>query len=198
MASDLQFTMPKLLLVEGRDEVGFFTGLLRHLNSEGVQVIDYAGKDSLSRRLPAYVREPSFAQIQSVAIVRDADANADAARQSVFGSLQRAGLPDPPGDESRKVSVFIMPDNFGPGALEDLCLAALRDDPAIGCVDDFLECAAAAGYAPPQYPSKARLRALLAAREDSEARLGIVAQRSGYLNWNHAAFQPLADFLRNL
>ena len=200
MPDAIEFTEPRLLLVEGSDEVGFFRGFLNFLKITGVQIVNYGGKDSLRQNLRAYVREPTFAQVGSIGIVRDADESAHSARQSVLGSLNNANLPDPPGDAGVKIALFVMPDDSSPGALEDLCLAALVDNPAIDCVDAFLQCMEEAGYSPPIYLSKAKVRAFLVSLEDSEARLGIRAQRSNEIpwDWNHPAFTDLARFLRSL
>lgn len=200
MPDNLQFTQPKLLLVEGNDEVGFFTGLLRHLGIGGVQIVNYGGKDFFRRNIRAYVLEPTFAQVQSIGIVRDADDSAASARQSVLSGLNNAHLPEPPGNDMVEISVFITPDGSSPGALEDLCLKALADNTAISCVEDFLKCVAEVGYSPPRYPAKARMRTLLASLEDSETRLGIRSQRSAGppWDWNHPAFTDLARFLSSL
>ncbi|MYC28487.1 MAG: hypothetical protein F4X65_00140 [Chloroflexi bacterium] len=95
------------------------------------------------------------------------------------------------------ISAFIMPDNASNGALEQLCLSALDGDPAMICVEDFLRCVNGQVAAPPRDQQKARIHAFLASREDPELRLGEAAQR-GYIPWNHWAFGPLAQFLRNL
>ena len=200
MPDDLNFVESKLLLVEGRDEENFFEAFLRHLGVSGIQVLNYRGKNNLGNRLEVYVDVPSFAQIQSIGIVRDADDNARSALQSVQNSLRDVELPVPQSflvaaDGRQRVSVFIMPDNSGEGALEDLCLAALETDPAMPCVAEFLRCVNAAVERPPQNPAKARMHAFLASREDPELRLGEAGQRR-YLPWDNPAFGDLAQFLR--
>ncbi len=205
MPDDLNFVESKLLLVEGRDEENFFEAFLRYLGVSGIQVLNYRGKNNLGNRLEVYVDVPSFAQIQSIGIVRDADGNARSALQSVQSSLRNFGLPvpqnflEPAGDlpDSPRVAVFIMPDNANPGALENLCLTALADDPAMGCVEDFMQCVQAAVATPPADAAKARMHAFLASREDPELRLGEAGQR-GYLPWGNPAFDGLAQFLRTI
>ena len=203
MPDDLNFVESKLLLVEGRDEENFFEAFLRHLGISGIQVLSYRGKNNLGNRLEVYVDVPSFAQIQSIGIVRDADGSAHSALQSVQSSLRSVGLPapqnflEPAGDlpDSPRVAVFIMPDNASPGALENLCLTALADDPAMGCVEDFMRCVQAAVKSPPPNPAKARMHAFLASRADPELRLGEAGQRR-YLPWDNPAFGDLAQFLK--
>lgn len=194
---------PKLLLVEGRDEELVLSALLRHLEIYDVQVQGYGGKTRLRYFLTTVTNEPNFDQIQSIGIVRDADDNARSALQSVQSSLRNVGLPAPqtflvPADGTPKVAVFIMPDNANPGALEDLCLAALSDDPAMACVADFVRCLQDVAVTPPVAVAKARIHAFLSSRPDPDLRLGEAAQREGYLPWNNPAFDQLADFLRNL
>ena len=192
----------KHLLVEGRDEELFFDAFIRHLGVGGVQVWNYAGKDNLGNRLGVLVDTEGFDRIVSIGIVRDADTSASSAFQSVQGSLRNAGLSVPiemlvASEGTPKIAVFVMPDNSAGGALEDLCLATLEGDPAMPCVNDFLQCVGGRVETPPQNVAKARMHAFLASREDSELRLGEAAQR-GYLPWGNAAFEPLTEFLTNL
>ncbi len=205
MPENLQFETPKLLLVEGQDEVGFFAGFLNHLGLGDIQIVDYGGKNAFRPRMEAYFREPSFSAVSAMAVIGDADLAANSTFQSIRDALAYIGLPAPqsfmsPAGDSPRVSIFVMPDNSSPGALEDLCLAALSNSNAKECVGSFLECVEASGYQPPQSQSKAQLRALLASLEDSETRLGLRSQRSTGppWAWNHPAFSDLARFLRNL
>jgi hypothetical protein len=202
MDSVLRFDEERLLLVEGRDEENLFEAFLRHLGIVGIRILSYRGKNNLQNRLRVYVDAPGFDQVRSIGIVQDADnSGAQAALQSVQSSLRNAGLPSPqtfltPVGDLPRVSVFIMPDNSGSGALEDLCLKALDDDPARDCVDDFLQCVKGSVTAPPQNTSKAKMHAFLASRQDPELRLGEAAQR-GYIPWGHPSFAPLTEFLRS-
>ena len=190
------------LLVEGREEELVFGALLRELGINDVQIQNCRGKDNLAIVLLEIAQDPEFHLINSIGIVRDADNSANGAFQSVQSALRRANLPVPtqmlqPTTGNPSISTFIMPDNSSNGALEQLCLAALADDPAMPCVEDFLTCVGDRVPESPQDPSKARIHAFLASRQDPELRLGEAAQR-GYIPWNHPAFVPLARFLREL
>ena len=205
MLDNLHFEAPRLLLVEGQDEVGFFTGFLNHLGLRDYQIVDYGGKNAFRPRMEAYFREPTFSQVRAMAVIGDADLDANSAFQSIRDSLGNIGLPTPQSFLSQagdglQVSIFIMPDNSSPGALEDLCLEAMSQNPTMICVNNYLLCVEAAGFPRPQSNSKARLRALLASLDDSEARLGIRSRRTTGLpwDWNHPTFTPLAQFLREL
>ena len=169
------------LLVEGEEEVRVLGALLRYLQIDDLQVWEYGGKDSLGNRLRALIATPAFDQIVSIGIVRDADSSAGSALQSVQSSLRNAGLPVPvassePAGDWPRVSIFIMPDNSNDGALEDLCLTALTEDPAMPCVEHFLTCVNGQVAAPPRDQQKARIHAFLASRQDPELRLGEAAQ----------------------
>ena len=193
----------KQLLVEGRDEVLFFQGFLRNLGIVDVQPQSYGGKPNLGNFLEDLVDSVDFDNVVSIGIVRDADESASSALLSVQGRLSSVGLSAPPtylarSDESPNTSVFIMPDNSRNGALERLCLDALAEDPAMHCVDEYMACIELAGCSIPEnFRDKARIHTFLASRQDPELRLGEAAQR-GYFDWNLSAFEPLAQFLKDL
>ncbi|GEM_PF-1861259 len=48
----------KLLLVEGRDEVNFFTAFLKHTGIEDIQIIPVGGKDKFKVELPTLLNAP--------------------------------------------------------------------------------------------------------------------------------------------
>lgn len=192
----------KQLLVEGRDEELFIGALLRELGISGVQIQNCRGKDNLSIVLLEIAQDPDIHLINSIGIVREADLSASRAFQSVQSALRHAGLPVPtrmlqPTTGNPIISIFIMPDNSSAGALEQLCLSALADDPATPCIEEFLACVNSRSASQPRDQSKARIHAFLASREDPELRLGEAAQR-GYIPWNGPAFAPLAQFLHSL
>ncbi len=191
---------PKQLLVEGMDEVMFFSAFMRELRIDDVQIINCRGKDNLKSVLLEITQNPDFPFLQSIGIVRDADDSAGSAFQSVQSALIDSGLPVPgqmliPSTEFPQTTVFIMPDNGGAGALEQLCLVALADDPAMPCVADFMQCVRERALAEPRNWDKAQIHAFLASREDPELRLGEAAQR-GYMPWGSSAFTELPRFLR--
>ena len=91
----------------------------------------------------------------------------------------------------------MLPDNSGNGELEDLCLAALADYPAMPCVDDFIRCIGAKPISQPRKPAKARMHAFLASRERAYLRFGEFAESSAF-PWQNPAFAALSTFLQNL
>ena len=85
--------------------------------------------------------------------------------------------------------------------MEDLCLDAIRDDPAWPCIESYFTCldereVQRSGLE--SMISKAKIHAWLASREEADlARLGIAAEKR-YLDWEHPAFSALKSFLRSL
>lgn len=190
---------PRQLLVEGRDEELFFDALTRYLGIDNLQIENYQGKDKLRPYLRAFVATPGFDRVETIAVVRDADSNARSALQSVQDSLEAVNLPPPRGElistgSNPSTIVLILPGNSEHGALEDICLRALEMDPAMDCVSAFMDCVSRSVSSPPQNPSKARIHAFLASREDPELRLGEAAQR-GYLTWESPAFEQIKQLL---
>ncbi len=168
---DRAIAKPKLLLVEGKDEVNFFSALLVDLSLGDIQVQGVGGKSRLRDRLKVVVRGPSHEIITSVGIVRDADENPNGAFDSIRGALQAAGLPFPTAPlqpvvkDGLQVMVMILPDGKTPGMLEDLCLESVKETPAMLCVDEYFQCLKERLEQLPGNLTKARVRAFLASME---------------------------------
>ena len=197
-----QLSQPKLLIGEGREEVVFFTAFLKHLHINDMQIEEYGGTPQFRPYLKALKLRPNFTQLVSLGIVRDADTDATRAFQSVRDALRNADLavPGTPGQIAGvdlRVGVWVMPDGQGPGMLENLCLAAVQNDPAMPCVDDYFMCLFHNSQNQPNNPAKARVHAWLASREVPDLRLGEAAAK-GYWPWASAAFEPLKTFLQTL
>jgi len=197
----LSLAQPKLLLGEGVDEVRFFNALLSHLKIKDIQVIDYAGKSKLTPFLQTLPKTVGFSQLQKAAITRDADNDWAGAFQSVCHGLQLAGLSIPATPHQTAVGppairIYIIPDNANPGMLEDLCLASVRAHPGYACVDNYFQCAAAAGRRPNNM-SKACVHAWLSSEVEPDKQLGVAAE-AGYLPWHDPAFAPIINFVQSL
>lgn len=197
---------PKLLLVEGKDEVRFFNALLAHpiLNIADIQVADYGGKTRLKDYLEALAQTPvaGFTNLVSLMVTRDADTDATAAFASVCGALSNVGLAVP-GSHGQftganpRIGVWIVPDGGRPGMLEDLCMASVETDLALPCVDEYFQCVQLRAGRQPNNFAKARLHVWLASQDEPDKRLGEAAE-ADYWPWTAPAFQPLIDFLRLL
>nr|WP_041233000.1 DUF3226 domain-containing protein [Cylindrospermum stagnale] len=147
---------------------------------------------------------PSYNEVVSLGITRDADDSAINAFDSVCGFLNTGKLPIPNRPkqiigESPQVSVLILPDYQNNGMLEDVCLKAVTTDRAIQCVDDYFKCVySTVGREPKNKDiAKARLRVWLASQIAPDKRLGEAAQ-AGYFNWDSPAFDGLKLFLQAL
>ena len=123
-------------------------------------------------------------KIKAIGIVRDADADAEGAFQSVCQALKSNGLPIPscvltPTPTTLKVVVLILPGNGSPGMLEDLCLDSVQNDPAIKCVEKYFECLENNKIELPAGCdiSKSKVQAFLASRKDTDMHLGIACRK---------------------
>ncbi len=200
----------KLLVVEGRDEEMFFDAALRdHLALTEIQIMPIGGKTKLTLSMTGLVKDVRFPTVQSLAILRDADATAPGATvvsasqafQSVCGSLQHVGLPCPAAHGQfaagpPRVGVFIVPNGVDDGMLETLCLLSVATLPEFPCVDDYLQCLQGHGVIPNNL-HKAMAHAWLASRLEPDKRVGEAAQ-AGYWPSGSTAFQDLWTFIGSL
>lgn len=191
---------PVLLVVEGKEDVAFFGAIIKYLSLTNIQVKDIGGKTQLPTRLEEVSKQREFLDnIVVLGIIHDADNSSQSAFQSVSSALNKAGLPVPKKQlqvtsGAPRVSVMIVPNGKSSGILEDVCLASITDEKVIVCVDQYFECV------PDKHKthvlSKAQLQVYLAAKEP-ELRLGEAAEK-GFWDWNHPAFDPIKDFLRQI
>ena len=196
---------PKQVIVEGSDEVRLFGALLRHLDIEDVQIQQLRGYNNIRRVLVAFVDIENFATVRSLAIVADANSNSASRIQSIRDALLNVDLPSPLAPrqiETRgrlSVSYLVVPHGEARGMMEDVCLASVRTDPAMECIDRYFECIEEADTPGPRsaHKSKARLHAFLASRDDPSLRLGEAADK-GIWPLNDDSFTPLKDLLTAL
>ena len=117
----------KVLAVEGKDEVEFFKALLKHVGITEIEPIDVGGKDKFKTKFPALVRMTGFSDVEVLAVIRDADNDAEGAFKSIRDILRKEGL-EPPEDHNRfshskpQIGIFIMSGNSDTGML--VCLVA--------------------------------------------------------------------------
>jgi hypothetical protein len=197
---------PKLIVVEGMDEVSVLGVLLKRLiphAEEMFQLYSADGKRRIAPFLDVLPQSPGFEALRCLAVVRDADDEPDGAFTSVRDALGRASLsaPEVPGQIAEgdpAVGVFIAPGAGQPGALEDMCLQAFAQaaDPALPCVGAYLACISAAGIAIDRR-SKALAMTFLASRPKQPARFGHIADRDDW-PWDSPVWEPLKEFLLKL
>jgi len=191
----------KILAVEGKDEVNYFEALLKCVGISDVQIIDVAGRGNYGKIIPALIRTKGFSEVIALAIVCDADKDANAAFESIRNILVKLSLEPPDrgnmfSSGNPKIGIFIMPGNSEAGMLEDLCLRTVGDHPAMGCVEAFMECILRFGD-PPKNPAKAKAQVFLAAMPDIANCVGIGAQK-GCWNFDSLELNELKSFLANL
>lgn len=191
----------KLLLVEGKDEVNFFSAFLGHMGLVDVEVRSFEGVDNLGGYLRALRSVSGFDQVVSLGIVRDAGLNSQGALRSVRNSLANAGFPVPRAglvraDGAPLVVILINPHGGSTGSIEDVCLNAISADPTKECVDRYIQCLSECGVNPSNQ-AKTRVHAFIASRDRPEVSLGVAAKR-GYFPLNHDAFLPVRQLLEML
>ena len=189
------------LLVEGNDNRNFFEALIEHLGLSDVQVQNFGGVDELRRYLAGFVNVRGFDGVRRLGIVRDADASATSAFESVQSSLGNAGLavPGSPMQEAigtPTVRVLVLPDGSSDGMLETLLCRTFAATPMDLCIDDMLGCIRIAGVETKR-PEKARAHLWLATRPDPHLSVGVAAKR-GYWDLDHPALADVRAFLAAL
>ena len=207
----IEIVLPYLLIVEGKDEKLFFEALIENMNLTDIQIFPIGGKTKLKENLKHLVKvSPNFHLVTSLGIIRDANDSPIGAFQSVCDALKKVELPVPKGPlipstgpnprnpkYHIKVNVFIMPDGNSFGDLEELCLRAVKTDPAMKCVVQYFYCLQHQGLSLPKQMSKAKVHVFLASRAEPDKRLGEAA-KAGYWPWNHNAFEKIKNFLFEL
>jgi len=193
-------TKPKLLIGEGNDELRFFQSFLKYLNLDDIMVESYQGKDNLPKYLKTLKVRPNFAQLVSIGITRDTDDKSiTSIFESICSALTKANLSIPnslsqSSQDIPKISIFILPDNQNSGMLETLCLASLKDDNALNCVNQYFDCISQESQIFPKNIDKAKIHAWLASREIPDKRLA-EASEAGYFDFNNSAFEHLKTFI---
>ena len=217
-------TQPCVLVVEGTHERAFFTALLCSPDLADLAPIDVqsiGGKTQLRTNLWNLAQDPALVRLYNegldlaVGVVRDADEDAGAALESVRDALQYAGLPIPTSVceplkgnlrrddglviEGVTVSIFIMPGEGRAGALEDLVIDAVQAEDAYTCVEGLFTCLESAKLPlpPPHRMGKARASAYIATTKTPDVHVGTAAEK-GHWPFEHAAFDPVKQFLRSL
>lgn len=195
-------TKAKLLAVEGHDEVIFFNELFKYIGIEdSVELWEVGGKDQFKNKMPVLQKTTGFNKLETIGIIRDADESFENAFKSIKGVLEKMKFqaPERAGEFTAgipKIGIFVMPDNVNEGSLENLCLDTVKDDDAMECVDQVINCAKKLKKPPKNIP-KAKTQAFLALMPEIAKNLGNGAQK-GYWNFDSQRLKPLIDFLNQL
>ena len=195
-----------LLLVEGRDEVGLFNGLIKNClqgNRSQIQVLDAGGKEKFKDNIETIrtlaLKRPT---LRSIGVIRDADDNANGSFDSVCDSFRSAGYEPPTAhakfsDATPAIGVFIVPDGSQSGAIETLCRRSVEGEDAAKCVDEYMECLTTHNALQSKNADKTFTHAYLAAMRYPVARVGEGAQQ-GVWDFQSPAFDALSQFVRDL
>lgn len=199
---------PKLLLVEGREDLAVFRELRDHSGIEDVQIMEMEGINNLRARLDVLVRDHGFRDLQVLAIARDADDNAQSAFQSVRSALAgcpplSTGLPSRAGARGAGkpvTSVFIVPDNVSRGNLETMLNGTRAGDTIDRCIDEYFDCLGEqAGFdLSGGRLDKARAHARIAASSNPARSVGHSVRASGVWDLEHESLEPIRTFLSEL
>jgi hypothetical protein len=185
-----------LLLGEGKDELNFFTALVKHLGLTAfIKVEQYAGKPKLAAFLSALPARTDFPNLRTIGITCDADEDYESTLKSVQSSIQKANFP-----EHIQIKTHILPGKDKCGALEALVLKFVEESsPVWDCVERFTECVEPKDKSPLSLTEtdKRRIHAWLSTLPKPDLRLGEAALKS-LIPFDHSAFKPITDFLKSL
>ena len=191
---------PKLILVEGKEDVGFFTKLLDSMAISNYYVRPVYGKDNFLKSLPALPKIRGFSRLTHFTIIRDKDRNN--AFKSVTNSIKKMGH-EPPSKHGTftngkpRIGVFIMPGETIEGTmLEDLCLKTVEGQPRMRCVNKFTTCVNELSD-PPRNMPKSKVLAFLASQAETVNSIGLGAEK-GFWDFESAHLDELKTFLNQL
>lgn len=198
----IKISKNKLLLVEGSHEKDFFTKLLETMEIDDIQTEPVGGKYSFKPNINNLPKYPNFDIVKSIGIVRDADTDFKGTFESVRDALREGGFPVPdkpmiPTGDNPSVAVFIMPDNGNKGALEELCIESIREDPVLECVEQYFDCLKLIQDKEHLHLSKAQVQVYLAKEPDGDIHMGIASQRDIW-QWNSPVFNEIKEFIKSL
>lgn len=213
MGEHIRIQTPKLLIVEGVEDVHLMDAMIKHLMSEhninglkDVQILKIDGYPHLKESLEVIYNSREYKSLlSSIAIVVDADNNAADRFRSICTHLKNSKYSVPSTQltktESKpSVIVLTVPRNEQ-GMIEDICLKSVSNDPAMKCVDHYIECVSylsnSGSLDTPRNLSKAKLQAFLASRKEPGLRMGIAAKGKCF-PFDDSAFDDIKQLLKLL
>ena len=196
-------TSPVVILGEGRDEAELLSVLARHLGLQ-VQCIDCGGSQQFQVRLKVVVKAPGFRQVRSLGVVRDAEANAAGAADSIRNCLRAEGLAVPKGplqresaDDGPDTAFLVVPLGETSGMMEDLILRTFEDQPSWRCQLAFFQCLKDRQIDVAGDNKKRRVQAGLASLTSRHVARNIGdAAHMGLIPPDHQSLSELRDFLQ--
>jgi hypothetical protein len=201
MTSRTEIVHPRLVLVEGKDDVYFCAALRENRTLPEVQFMQYGGKSNLSSFLYTLPRLPNFSLVRGIAVIRDADGDSNAAFQSIQNGLKRAGLPVPSAElkpATRDVvttAALVLPGDGAVGELEDCLLQSVASHAYMRPVDDLIKDVEQLKGAPLSERSKSKVRSFMAIQDPSHDLIGASA-KAGVFPLDHLAFSGIERVIR--
>jgi hypothetical protein len=192
MGAWTEIVRPRLVLVEGKDEVNFFAAFCEKRGLPDVQFMEYGGKSNLSSFLYTVPKLRNFSTVRGLAVIRDADSDSSAAFQSITSALKRAELPVPtaeltPSRGTPVTAALVLPGYGVVGALEDCLLTSIVGNPYLPLVEDFIGDVERLKGSPLSEASKSKVRSFMAVQDPSHDLLGVSA-KDGVWPLDHSAF----------
>jgi 5S rRNA maturation endonuclease (ribonuclease M5) len=199
--SRVTITKPKVILVEGKEDKKFFDAFIQDLHLRSIQVVPMDGRHPLTDKIESVKNTPGFGNVTTFGVVIDADRNYQAAQQSLSAALRNLGFAVPADTLTKagntpSVIVMILPKRNVQGALEDLCLSAVKSDPAFPCLNRYFDCLSKKGINPLN-SSKAKIHAFISSRSKADLTFGQAAQ-AGYWPFSSNVFDEVKQFLRTI
>ena len=198
----------RVLIVEGEDALYFWARACKIFTANPIQVFFFQGNGNLRRFLKTFAARTDFAGVESLAVLRDAETDPEAAINSIKAALQNANLPVPDAPftfaEGTPRTAFLLQPGFATdaagnrvyltGTLEDLCLKTVEGDACLDCVAQYIECVIGLSE-PMRWRHKMRLHAFLAGKDKFVgAKIGEAANQGAW-DWDHAALEPYHNLL---
>jgi hypothetical protein len=211
----------KILIVEGNHERDFFKAWLKAIDKDDIQVMPIGGKTRLKNDFVILVKRPNFGDVTSILIIRDADCDPKSAFDSVCNVLRSVRVTDALKNKgivlkipentwtftknmTPRVGIAILPAKDQMGALEELLLQTVPDDPMTSksyqFIDDAIITLNETDYrTPPPFHrlGKARVHAFLATFEEPDRNQGIAA-KAGIWDFQHKSLDSLRAILEEL
>ena len=201
MALSTGIARPRLVLVEGKDDVYFCAAVRESRILPCVQFMPYGGKSNLSSFLYTLPRLPNFSIVRGIAVIRDADGDSNGAFQSIQAALKRAGLPVPTAElkpatrDEITTAALVLPGDGATGELEDCLLRSIVGHAYLAPVNDFINVIEQLKGAPLSERSKSKVRSFMAIQDPSHDLIGASA-KAGVFPLDHSAFAGIEMVIR--
>ena len=190
-----------ILIVEGKDELGFLVRMLKHLDIENVQIHMLGGVNNLKAGLGLVTKMRDFGQVHKIGILLDSDSNPANRLDSIRQALKDVGLASPAKpltfEGNPKVIYMTVPSDHEPGCLEDLIKKSASDDARAACVDNFLSCTSIERLETGSLYAKAWVHSFISTSTEPGLKIG-EASGAAVIDVKHLAFESLHSFLSML